>query len=68
MSLLSKLGDTQYSKFKGTKPTGPNTRAMQHVGDGFSQGTYQDYLVNVAAKTTDDAFDDSSFVVRSTAQ
>jgi len=65
MSLLSKLKDTKYSKFKGVKPTGPNSLATQHVGDGFSEGTYQDYLVSVAGKTADTA-DDTSFVVRST--
>ena len=65
MSKLSKLQDTIYSKFKGVKPSGPNSTSTQHVGDGFSEGTYQDYLVNVASKTTETA-DDSSFVVRST--
>lgn len=65
MSLLSKLKDTKYSKFKGVKPTGPNSLAVPHVGDGFSEGTYQDYLVSVAGKTADTE-DDTSFVVRST--
>lgn len=65
MSLLNKLSDTQYSKFKGTKPTGPNVRATAHVGDGFSEGTYQDYLVSVAA-ATEEGMDDASFVTRST--
>ena len=65
MSLLSKLKDTEYSKFKGTKPNGPNTRNVQHVGEGFSEGTYQDYLVSVAG-ATEETMDDSSFVTRST--
>lgn len=65
MSLLNKLKDTTYSKFKGAKPTGPNSTSTQHVGDGFSEGTYQDYLVSVAGKTAESS-DDSSFVVRST--
>ena len=68
MALLSKLKDTTFSKFKGTKPTGPNTLETKQLGKGFSEGTYQNYLVNVASETKLDPNDNTSFPIRSTKQ
>tara|TARA_B110000977_G_scaffold68484_1_gene92906 strand:- start:110 stop:301 length:192 start_codon:yes stop_codon:yes gene_type:complete len=63
MALLSKLKDTIFSKFPGTKPTGPLTKD----GKTFEKGTYQNYLVDVASSTADE-YDDDSFPTRSTKQ